>query len=377
MKLFILLAFLVCATAGQDATLLENVDFPGSDIERILAPDAECCQIYCTAHFRCTFFTFVLKHPNVPSYSCFLKYTANGIPLKRNTLANAVSGFRLSTADPNKHSCFTKTYKDVDFAGSDIRALIREDPTECQDSCTNSPDCQFFTFVTEKYNPAPELRKLCFQKFATKLPSPPVINILDNVVSGFSPRDCFDNTCDSRCPEYLIPDVDFAGNDFDQVLAPDAENCQLICSNHPRCQYFTFLTADWTADNRRFFCYLKSSPTMTPSFTRLNNVISGFSLRSFGIKRRCSDHTFKGFDFLGNDRGVVKADSDQQCQQLCKEDPLCQFFTYVEGAFSNVAQRKDCYMKSVIALPKPPRINDLKDVVSGFSRTQWEDSTTG
>ncbi|XP_078538994.1 coagulation factor XI-like [Lissotriton helveticus] len=371
MKYFILLqAFLVCATSGQDPTLLENVDFPGSDIERILTPDAECCQIYCTAHFRCTFFTFILRHPDIPSYTCLLKFTNNGLPLRRATLANAVSGFRLSAVDPNKHSCFTKTYKDVDFFGSDIRAVIRENPTECQDSCTNSPDCQFFTYVTEQYNPAPELRKLCFQKFATKLPSPPVINILGNVVSGFSPRNCDDSTCDSACPEFLIPNVDFPGNYLDRVLAPDAENCQLICSNHPRCQYFTFFTEEWTADNRKFFCYLKNSTTMTPSFVRLNNVVSGFSLRSFGIKSRCSDHIFKGLDFLGNDRGVVKADSDQQCQQLCKEDPLCQFFTFVDGDFSNVAQRKDCYTKSVIALPQPPQIRIIKDVVSGFSRIQ-------
>ncbi|XP_078513663.1 coagulation factor XI-like [Lissotriton helveticus] len=359
MKYFILLqAFLVCATSGQVRTLLENVEFPGNDIERIAAPDAECCQIYCTVHFRCTFFTFILENRGIPSYTCLLKFTNNGLPLRRATLANAVSGFRLSTVDPNKHSCFTKTYKDTDFLGSDIRTLLRETLTECQDSCTASPDCQFFTYA----------RKMCFHKFATKLPSPPVINILGNVVSGFSPRDCDDSTCDSTCPEYLIPNFDFAGEDFDQVLAPDAENCQLICSNHPHCQYFTFLTEDWAVDNRKFFCYLKRFNPRTPSLVFIQNAISGFSLRGFGIKKRCSDHIFKGLNFLGNDRGVVKADSDQQCKRLCKEDPLCQFFTFVDGAFSNVAQRKDCHMKSVIALPKPPLIVYVKDAVAGFSR---------
>ncbi|XP_069086046.1 coagulation factor XI-like [Pleurodeles waltl] len=378
MKYFILLqVFLVCATANEDATLLENVDFPGNDIERILAPDAECCQVYCTAHFNCRFFTFVLRHPDIPSYSCFLKRTDNGLPVRRTTLQNAVSGFRLSTTDPEKHSCFTKTYQDVDFLGSDIRALVRENPTECQDACSESLDCQFFTYVTENYNLAPHLRKMCFQKFATNLPSPPVINILEGVVSGFSPRDCFDqNACGATCTEYLLPDVDFSGNDFEQVLAPDAEYCQLICSNHPRCQYFTYLTSDWTTDNRKFFCYLKSSATLMPSITPLSNVISGFSLRSFGDKSTCSDHMFKGLDFPGNDRGVMKAESHLQCQEFCKEDPFCLFFTYVEDTFSNVAQRKDCYLKSLIALRKPPQINELKDVVSGFSRPQTEDPLT-
>ncbi|XP_078513637.1 coagulation factor XI-like [Lissotriton helveticus] len=379
MKYFILLhAFLVCATAGEDATLLKNVDFPGSDVETILAPDAGCCQVYCTAHFRCSFFTFVLEHPSIPSFSCFLKYTSNGLPVSRTTLANAVSGFRVSTVDPKQHSCFTSTYEDVDFLGSDIRAAIREDPTDCLDACTESPDCQFFTYVTENYNPSPELRKMCFQKFVMKLPSPSVINILAGVISGFSPRDCYDNnSCGATCKEYLIPKVDFPGDDFEQVLAPDAEYCQLICSNHPRCQYFTFLTADWTADNRKFFCYLKSSPTMMPTMTQLSNVVSGFSLRSFGIKRRCSDHLFKRLDFPGKDRRVVKADSYQQCQELCKEDPFCQFFTYVEDIISNVAQRKDCSLKSMIALRVPPQIKELKDVVSGFSKTPLEDSITG
>ncbi|XP_078538730.1 coagulation factor XI-like [Lissotriton helveticus] len=369
MKYFILLqAFLVCATSGQVPTLLENVEFPGNDIEMILAPDAECCQIYCTVHFRCTFFTFILENRGIPSFFCLLKYTDNGFPSRSVTSPNVVSGFRLATVDPNKHSCFTKTYKDIDFLGSDIMYLLRETLTECQDSCTDSPDCQFFTYYTEQYNAVPKARKMCFHKFATKLPSPPVINILDNVVSGFSPRDCDDSTCDSTCPEYLIPNFDFNGEDFDLVLAPDAENCQLICSNHPHCQYFTFFTEEWTADDRKFFCYLKRSDPRTSSLVLVQNVISGFSLRRFGIKKRCSDHIFKGLNFLGNDRGVVKADSDQQCKQLCKDDPLCQFFTFVDGDFSNIAQRNDCHMKSMTALPKPPLIRYVKDVVSEFSR---------
>ncbi|XP_069459942.1 coagulation factor XI-like isoform X2 [Ambystoma mexicanum] len=381
MKYFVLLhALLLWATANGDDSLLVGIDFPGSDIQRILAPDAQCCQVFCTSHPRCTFFTFVANLPNIPRFSCFLKRTDNGVPLVRNSLANAVSGFALDSSavtDISGLSCFQKTYTNIDFLGSDIRAITTENPTECQDACTNSPDCQFFTYVTQNYNPAPELRKICFLKFSANIPSPTTINILQGVVSGFSQRDCDAKTCDASCADYLIPEVDFAGNDFAQVLAADAEHCQLICTQNPRCRFFTFLTEKWTTDNRRFFCYLKSAATLVPSITRLSNVVSGFSLKSFGMNKRCSDHVFKGLDFPGNDRKIVKTDSDLSCQTLCTTDPFCEMYTYATEEFANKAQRGDCYLKSTLALPVPPIINDLKDVVSGFSRKKCDNDFAG
>lgn len=39
--------------------LLENVDFPGSDIKFVYSPDTEHCQKLCTQHSACLFFTFI------------------------------------------------------------------------------------------------------------------------------------------------------------------------------------------------------------------------------------------------------------------------------------------------------------------------------
>ncbi len=39
--------------------LLENEDFPGTDITFLYSPDAEHCQQLCTQHPSCLFFTFV------------------------------------------------------------------------------------------------------------------------------------------------------------------------------------------------------------------------------------------------------------------------------------------------------------------------------
>ncbi|XP_069508974.1 coagulation factor XI-like isoform X2 [Ambystoma mexicanum] len=371
MKYFVLLqALLLWATANGDDSLLEDIDFFGSDIQRILSPDAQCCQVFCTSHPRCTFFTFVANLPNIPRFSCFLKRTDNGVPLARKRLANAVSGFALDSSavtDISALSCFQNTYKDIDFYGADIRTTAAETTTECQDVCTESADCQFFTYITENFNPAPALRKLCFLKFSANIPSPTTINILQGVVSGFSQRDCDGKTCDARCTDNLLLGVDFPGDGFQQVLAVDAEHCQLICTQNPRCNFFTYFTERWTLDNKRFFCYLKSPATLTPSTSRLNDIVSGFSLKNFGINKRCSDHVFNGLDFPGNDRKMVKSDSDLSCQTLCTTDPFCEMYSYITEEFVNKDLSGNCYLKSTLALPVPPVINYLKDVVSGFS----------
>lgn len=48
-----------CISSECNRALLENVDFPGTDITFLFAPDAGHCQQLCTQHASCKFFTFV------------------------------------------------------------------------------------------------------------------------------------------------------------------------------------------------------------------------------------------------------------------------------------------------------------------------------
>lgn len=53
-----------------------------------------------------------------------------------------------------------------------------------------------------------------------------------------------------ECVRELREDVDFPGSDILQILTPDVHHCQLACSQHHQCLFFTFIRSDWNRDNR-------------------------------------------------------------------------------------------------------------------------------
>ncbi|RXM94253.1 Plasma kallikrein, partial [Acipenser ruthenus] len=87
------------------------------------------------------------------------------------------------------------------------------------------------------------------------------------------------------CVRDLQMGTDFPGDDVANVFAPDAEYCQLICTQHHLCQFFTFLTKDWRSDNRQK-CHLKYTKNVPspPTINNLQNVVSGFSQRGCSAK---------------------------------------------------------------------------------------------
>ncbi|KAL6456882.1 hypothetical protein MHYP_G00338450 [Metynnis hypsauchen] len=83
----------------------------------------------------------------------------------------------------------------------------------------------------------------------------------------------------------LRVDVDFPGDDIQQISSPDAYHCQLACTEHSSCLFFTFVRSDWAVDNRNFYCYLKYTANGVPSkVSALKGVTSGFSLSRLGYK---------------------------------------------------------------------------------------------
>lgn len=45
----------------------------------------------------------------------------------------------------------TVAHEDVDFLGSDIRYVLMDDAETCQTTCTEDPNCQFYTYVNETF----------------------------------------------------------------------------------------------------------------------------------------------------------------------------------------------------------------------------------
>lgn len=54
----------------------------------------------------------------------------------------------------------------------------------------------------------------------------------------------------AECNPEVVKNVDFSGGDIASLFSPDVKHCQLLCTQHPSCLFFTFLRADWTGDNR-------------------------------------------------------------------------------------------------------------------------------
>lgn len=42
------------------------------------------------------------------------------------------------------------------------------------------------------------------------------------------------------CKGNLFPEVNIEGNNFEEVAAVSDKHCQMMCTVHPRCTYFSF-----------------------------------------------------------------------------------------------------------------------------------------
>uniref|UniRef100_A0A0E9X3V9 Apple domain-containing protein n=1 Tax=Anguilla anguilla TaxID=7936 RepID=A0A0E9X3V9_ANGAN len=169
-----------------------DVDFPGSDVQQILSPDAHHCQLACTQHHHCLFFTFVRPEwtRDKRQFFCYLKHTDSGKPAKITSLSGVTSGYSMKTCkDRSPQTCLSTVYKNVDFTGADYTSLFTADYEDCQSTCTKDPDCQFFSFLNQDF-PTSKYRNKCFLKHRRVFPSPPRVNSLNGVASGFSHKIC-------------------------------------------------------------------------------------------------------------------------------------------------------------------------------------------
>uniref|UniRef100_A0A672H742 Apple domain-containing protein n=1 Tax=Salarias fasciatus TaxID=181472 RepID=A0A672H742_SALFA len=148
----------------------------------------------------------------------------------------------------------------------------------------------------------------------------------------------------AECNQQFLENIDFQGTDIMFVESPDAEHCQMICTQHPTCLFFTFVRPDWTQDTRDFSCYLKSTPTGTPNVqTLLLGVTSGYSLKSCDTSQRRikANPSQKPCDlsyFLIYYKTFFTADYEE-CQRACTYDPNCQFFTFINELFTQQNMR--------------------------------------
>uniref|UniRef100_A0A4W6FTF4 Apple domain-containing protein n=1 Tax=Lates calcarifer TaxID=8187 RepID=A0A4W6FTF4_LATCA len=290
---------------------------------------------------------------------------------------------------PFPQVCDHQRQENLDFPGSDVAVLFSPDAEHCQYLCTQHPACLFFSFIRSTPSGQPTVQ-------VTK----------QGITSGFSLRSCHPDP--SRYTVYQH--VDFYGADYRQLFTADYEECQRACTHDPACQFFTFLTDDFTPEKYRYKCHLKfswpvprtpevggrdcegklfpktnlpghdiesllaASPEHCQTLCSAHPQCSYFSYVGNNFKSEegvtsglpthfcqlCAMKTLEGINLPGSDLRFLLVNNAKACQKTCTEDPNCQFYTYT------IADRR-CYLKRVITMPLLPKVTKLANAVSGFS----------
>ncbi|KAM3910207.1 coagulation factor XI-like, partial [Leptodactylus fuscus] len=359
--------FLGCADL-----LLPDSDYSGATLLEEEVENVEQCRQLCTSHHLCQFFTLRPGDANTASGMsiCALRSAPGNIPTTVTHLDAAISGFSLqySTIQKSSQNCSSLLYPELEFFGLDVADTSAVDVESCRSSCTDHPDCEFFSFYWD-----PDLESYRCRMRSSPLGVPEDVYPATNATSGFSLK----ATGDLDCWTLLFPNTTFSGALIGYIMAPDASYCRLLCTHNPSCQFFTYLSVDWTLDERRFSCFLQSGDQGVPSnVINQPNAISGFSKPMSGVHKECVTEQYQDLNFPGSSERSLVAASYPECQEICTQDALCQFFTFFNQTHLLPDQISTCYLKSLLSLPLPQIIKDSPDVTSGFPQRGCKGQTS-
>ncbi|XP_075411888.1 coagulation factor XI [Tenrec ecaudatus] len=144
-----------------------------------------------------------------------------------------------------------------------------------------------------------------------------------------------------ECVTELFKDTQFQGGDIATVFAPSTKHCQLLCTQHPRCLFFTFLAESSSADSSKWFsCILKDSVTETLPKVNMSGATSGYSFKQCSHQISvCNKDVYVDLDMKGVNYNVSISQSVHECQERCTNDIHCHFFTYATRSFPSVQHR--------------------------------------
>lgn len=138
-----------------------------------------------------------------------------------------------------------------------------------------------------------------------------------------------------------IPGADIFGYDLPGMPLKNvsAAQCEEACIADRRCQAFTYNT-------RHGVCFLKSSGERV---FRNPNAFAGYRIYLESRLRRSTITIAERTDYPGNDYREIKEVGFGECSDSCEKDDRCRAFTYM-------AKRKSCWLKSSISGPVESRI---------------------
>ncbi|EDL78854.1 rCG59057, isoform CRA_a [Rattus norvegicus] len=134
---------------GCPMDIFQHFAFADLNVSHVVTPDAFVCRTVCTFHPNCLFFTFYTNEWETESQRnvCFLKTSKSGRPSPPIIQENAVSGYSLFTCRKARpEPCHFKIYSGVAFEGEELNATFVQGADACQETCTKTIRCQFFTY---------------------------------------------------------------------------------------------------------------------------------------------------------------------------------------------------------------------------------------
>ncbi|XP_075716273.1 plasma kallikrein [Rhinoderma darwinii] len=263
-------------TACRD-TIFPGLEMIGTTYNISRVTSVEECRERCTNNEHCQFFTYVTEkfHNAQLRNMCYFKYSGKGMPTKIRTLSNVICGFSLKSCGKSSLDCRRDIFQEMEFSGENLTSIIAPNVNMCQKICTFYPNCLFFTYVTKDWS-EPNQRNRCYLK-TSKWSKPDVVLYKDNVVSGFSLLSC--KTTLSVCPLPVLNDIIFLGTELQVGEVNGEKDCQQLCTNNIRCQFFTYRPLD--CNRNKCKCHLRMSSNGLPSsIEHGKGGISGFSLRA-------------------------------------------------------------------------------------------------
>ncbi|XP_055013973.1 coagulation factor XI-like [Boleophthalmus pectinirostris] len=325
----------------------------GTVVDTMSASEATHCQLLCTQHPLCHFFMFSTQKytDSKDRFKCELKQTSSGEPLAKAQIPNVTSGYSLLPCPD--------LYPNVAFIQSNYRLLFTPDALECQRVCTHDPDCSFFTWTSPQHKDQAS-RLMCSLMFSWKVPRIRRVELVDRATSGFNDKKDFRiSNVITDCAVTLLSDTDFRQGStlLSKEPAVSPGHCQTLCSAHPLCTHYTY---------DRPYCYILQRTNSAS--TNSAGLISGVPSRFCQQDSSWVTELYPGLAFPGSNIKMVNVDDVEGCRKACSETPPCRFFTVnIKNSNISVPLRGFCFLKAVLTVPAPEKIQEVENMVSGFS----------
>ncbi|XP_053114499.1 plasma kallikrein-like isoform X1 [Hemicordylus capensis] len=182
-----------CQLAETDCQMdiFQHQMFSGTSIASVLTPDTFVCRTICTYHPNCLFFAFYNSKWDVKKqrYVCHMMSSKSGRPDSILERRNAASGYSLLNCRKATPACHLHTFSNVSFLGTELNMEYTDGHEACQQLCTATVRCQFFTYSPNKVSCNSKGQCKCYLRMAAN-GSPEGIVSENGMVSGYSLRLC-------------------------------------------------------------------------------------------------------------------------------------------------------------------------------------------